>query len=146
MACLGCCWELLTRNTAEFLQCAIYCINEDVGFARILAERLQQEGIRCWLVPAEVGLSLEFDKALVLLSSSSLRSFRFLRPITSLFQYEMSPLTDSLVLLQLDDALADWQNSLAEKFFTKGCIDYRTPDAAAFDRVLHAIVHGSIGC
>jgi uncharacterized protein YjbI with pentapeptide repeats len=136
--------DLLTSNTAEFLQCAIYCINQDVSFARLLAERLRQSGIRCWLAPAEGGFSMEFDKSVVLLSSHSLRSFRFLRPLTSLFQYELSPISDSLVLLQLDDALDAWKNPLAEKFALKGCIDYRDPNSAAFDRVLDEIVRGWI--
>jgi hypothetical protein len=48
-------------------------------------------------------------------------------------------------LLQLDDALDAWKNLLAEKFALKGCIDYRDPNSAAFDRVLDEIVRGWIG-
>jgi hypothetical protein len=58
---------------------------------------------------------------------------------------KLSPISDSLVLLQLDDALDAWKNLLAEKFALKGCIDYRDPNSAAFDRVLDEIVRGWIG-
>jgi hypothetical protein len=102
--------NLLTSTAREFLRCAVYCVQEDVGFARQLCEDLRDAGMRCW-VRTGSGPPSGFDKWVIPVSTAARQSFPFVRGLESWLRY--SPRVDSAVFVLRDDAIAPWLTNLA---------------------------------
>jgi hypothetical protein len=119
--------NLLTSTAREFLRCAVYCVQEDVGFARQLCEDLRDAGMRCW-VRTDSGPPYGFDKWVIVISRAARQAFQFVRGLESWLRY--SPQVDSMVFVLRDDAITPWLTNLAGGVAINVCDSTQDPETA----------------
>ena len=106
-----------------------------------MAPNRKQITVVCLMIACSV--MSYFDRTIMLLSANSLRSWKFLRHLTSLFRIELSPVWESVFLVQIDAAIETWENPLAENLKKRGVLDCRSHGDEGFAQILSAITQRS---
>jgi hypothetical protein len=145
----------------QFYSCFISYSHEDKAFARLLHDRLQGQGIRCWLDEHQLlpgddlhdrvdqGIRL-WDKVLLCATKSSLTSWWVDGEINRAFQKEAQIMKErqkkalALIPLNLDGSLfsADYQSGKKAEITSRVAANFVgwEKDHALFDRELEKVI------
>jgi uncharacterized protein YjbI with pentapeptide repeats len=151
----------LLNQPIQFYSCFISYSHEDKAFARLLHDRLQGQGIRCWLDEHQLlpgddlhevidrGIRL-WDKVLLCASKSSLTSWWVDGEINRAFQKEAQIMKErgkkvlALLPLNLDGFLfsADYQSGKKAEITSRAAANFVgwEKDHALFDRELEKVI------
>jgi len=152
--------DSLVKHPIEFYSCFISYSHEDKEFARLLHDRLQGQGVRCWLDEHQLlpgddlhegidrGIQL-WDKALLCASRSSLTSWWVDGEINRAFQKEAPIMKErgkkvlALIPLNLDGFLfsADYQSGKKSEIKSRVAANFVgwEKDQSLFDRELQKV-------
>jgi hypothetical protein len=152
------------NQPSRFYSCFISYSHEDKAFARPLHDRLQGQGIRCWLDEHQLlpgddlqdgidrGIRL-WDKVLLCASKASLTSWWVDGEINRAFQKEAQIMKErgkkvlALIPLNLDGFLfsGDYQSGKKAEITSRVAANFAgwEKDHALFDRELEKVIHAS---
>lgn len=135
-------WPAISEEGIQFYSVFISYSSEDKPFAKLLHDRLQGEGVRCWLDEHEIlpGDNIRdaidqgirrWDKVILVCSEASLTSYWVEEELKRALQKEerlrkqRKKKIGALVPLTLDDFVFNWDDGAAANLIERNIADFR---------------------